>query len=242
MPTQERSVRFELEDANLEADINIGPKATGVVLFVHGSGSSRHSPRNQFVASSLRERGLGTVLMDLLTPDEERADDFTGHLRFDISFLARRVTAVIDQLRDVSAQAPGAKADQSTLAPQRGSRVGDPALPIGLFGASTGAAAAIVAAAARPAAIAAIVSRGGRPDLGGDALASVTAPTLLIVGSADPEVLELNNRAMSRMTQAEVRLEVVPRASHLFQEPGTLEQVAKLAGDWFARYLRRNHT
>lgn len=213
MPTQERSVTFALEDATLEADINIASKAAGVVLFVHGSGSSRHSPRNQFVASSLRERGLGTVLMDLLTPDEERADDITGHLRFDISFLARRVTAVIDQMRDAST------------------------LPVGLFGASTGAAAAIVAAAARPAVIGAIVSRGGRPDLGGYALASVTAPTLLIVGSADPDVLELNKQAMSRMTQAEVRLEVVPRASHLFQEPGTLEHVAKLAGDWFTRHL-----
>jgi pimeloyl-ACP methyl ester carboxylesterase len=213
VPTQERSISFALEDANLEADIHIGAKATGVVLFVHGSGSSRHSPRNQFVASSLRERQLGTVLMDLLTPDEERADDFTGHVRFDIAFLARRVTAVIDRMRD-----------ESTL-------------PFGLFGASTGAAAAIVAAAARPAVIAAIVSRGGRPDLGGYALASVTAPTLLIVGSADPEVLELNKKAMSRMTQAEVRLEVVPRGSHLFQEPGTLEHVARLAGEWFTRHL-----
>jgi putative phosphoribosyl transferase len=210
---QERSVRFDLADATLDADVNIGLRDTGVVLFVHGSGSSRHSPRNQFVAANLRKRSLGTVLMDLLTPDEERSDEFTGHLRFDIPFLARRVTAVIDHLRN------------------------ETTLPFGLFGASTGAAAAIVSAASRPAAVAAVVSRGGRPDLAGPALESITAPTLLIVGGADPEVLQLNRRTMERMS-AEVRLEIVPRASHLFQEPGTLEQVAKLAGDWFANHLR----
>jgi pimeloyl-ACP methyl ester carboxylesterase len=205
--------RFEVDGVPLDADVHTTPGATGVVLFVHGSGSSRHSSRNQFVARKLQERGLDTVLMDLLTLEEERVDQFTAHLRFDIEFLARRVVGVVDQLRD-----------ESTL-------------PFGLFGASTGAAAALVTAAARPNDISAVVSRGGRPDLAGDALRKVTAPTLLIVGGADREVLELNRQAMAKMS-TEVRLEVVAGATHLFEEPGTLEQVATLAGDWFTLHLK----
>ena len=188
------------------------PGATGVVLFVHGSGSSRHSGRNQFVARSLRERGFDTVLMDLLTAKEERVDAVTGHLRFDIEFLSRRVISVIDQVRDESP------------------------LPLGLFGASTGAAAALVAAAAQPDEVRAVVSRGGRPDLAGHALLKVAAATLLIVGGEDREVIELNQRAMTHI-QAEARLEIVPGATHLFEEPGALDRVAALAGEWFEQHL-----
>jgi pimeloyl-ACP methyl ester carboxylesterase len=207
--------KFEVDGVTLEADVMTTPAATGVVLFVHGSGSSRHSSRNQYVARVLQQRSLDTVLMDLLTPEEERADRFTGHLRFDIEFLARRVVGVVDQLRDESK------------------------LPFGLFGASTGAAAALVAGATRPDDIAAVVSRGGRPELAGRALPVVVAPTLLIVGGDDREVLELNRQARQTMTRArDVRLEIVPGASHLFEEPGALEQAARLAGDWFTLYLK----
>jgi putative phosphoribosyl transferase len=209
---QERAVRFRVGGAQLEADINLPEDAPSLVLFVHGSGSSRHSPRNQFVAASLRSEGHGTVLMDLLTPAEERADQFTGQLRFDIPFLTQRVAMVVDRLR-LEAK-----------------------LPIGLFGASTGAAAALAVAASRPAEIFAIVSRGGRPDLAGAALQSVVAPTLLIVGGDDSDVLELNRKAMAQMT-ADVRLEIVPGASHLFHEPGALEAVAHLAAAWFTQHL-----
>jgi putative phosphoribosyl transferase len=209
---QEHAVRFRVDGVQIDADVSMEADATGVVLFVHGSGSGRHSPRNQFVAAKLQERRLGTVLMDLLTPEEEHADRFTGHLRFDISFLARRVVSVLGHLR---LQTP---------------------LPIGLFGASTGAAAALVVATTRPSEISAVVSRGGRPDLAGDALPSVKAPTLLIVGGADLEILELNRKAMERMT-AEVQLEIVPGATHLFHEAGALETVAELAADWFTRFL-----
>ena len=212
MPLQEHAVRFPVDGVEIDADVSMASDAIGVVLFVHGSGSGRHSPRNQFVAAKLQQRALGTVLMDLLTPEEERADQFTGHLRFDISFLARRVLAVLDRLRH---QTP---------------------LPIGFFGASTGAAAALVVAAAPRSEIGAVVSRGGRPDLAGDALPSVKAPTLLIVGGADVEVIELNRKAMERMT-AEVQLAIVPGATHLFHEAGALEAVAELAADWFTRFL-----
>ena len=214
MQTYENAVRFDVDGIPIDADIAIPPGAAGLVPFVHGSGSSRHSPRNQFVARQLRGVGLGTVLMDLLTPDEERADQFSGHLRFDISFLARRVAAVVDQLRY------------------------QVRLPFGLFGASTGAAAALVVAAGRPKDISAVVSRGGRPDLADAVLPALTAPTLLIVGGEDHDVLELNREAMARM-KSETRLEIVPGASHLFQEPGALETVAHLAGDWFTRHLQR---
>jgi putative phosphoribosyl transferase len=213
LPTHEHAVRFYVGRIYIDADVTIPPNATGLVAFAHGSGSSRYSPRNQPVAAELRARGLGTVLMDLLTPEEERLDQFSGHLRFDISFLARRVGAVIDQLRS------------------------ETSLPFGLFGASTGAAAALVVAARHPKNISAIVSRGGRPDLAEPVLSAVTCPTLLIVGGEDRDVLELNRKAMAHM-RAEVRLEIVPAASHLFQEPGALENVAHLAADWFTHHLK----
>ena len=207
--------QFEVDGVTLEADVITTPAATGVVLFVHGSGSSRHSSRNQYVARVLQQRALDTVLMDLLTPEEEQAEVFTGHLRFDIELLARRVVGVVDQLRDESK------------------------LPVGLFGASTGAAAALVTAAARPDDIVTVVSRGGRPDLAAAALPLVAAPTLLIVGGDDREVLELNQQARRAMTRArDVRLEIVPGASHLFEESGALEQVARLASDWFTLHLK----
>jgi pimeloyl-ACP methyl ester carboxylesterase len=210
--TQAQAVRYNAAGVYVDADVAIPADASGVVLFVHGSGSSRLSPRNQFVASHLHSLGLGTVLMDLLTPDEERADQFTGHLRFDIGFLARRVIAVLEDVRQHAR------------------------VPVGLFGASTGAAAALVVAASPSRRIAAVVSRGGRPDLAGAALAQVEAPTLLVVGGDDREVLALNEKAMARM-KTHVRLEVVPGASHLFHEPGALETVAHLAGDWFTRHV-----
>jgi len=214
---QDRSVRFDVGDAYIDADISIPDGAVSLVVFVHGSGSSRHSPRNQFVASHLRAEGLGTVLMDLLTAAEERADQFSGHLRFDILFLARRVLMVVDQLRAYAS------------------------LPVGLFGSSTGAAAALVVAVRRAKAISAVVSRGGRPDLSGDALPLVTTPTLMIVGGEDRDLLELNRRAMEEM-RADVRLEVVPGASHLFHEPGALETAAHLAAGWFTRHHERPAT
>jgi putative phosphoribosyl transferase len=185
------------------------------VLFAHGSGSSRHSPRNRYVAGELQEAGLATVLADLLTPEEEQVDARTGALRFDIGLLAERVAALTDWV-----------VGQEQLAD----------LGVGLFGASTGAAAALAAAAARPASVEAIVSRGGRPDLAGGLLRLVRQPTLLIVGERDTTVLELNRKAM-RELGGEAALEVVPGASHLFEEPGALEEVARLARDWFVRHL-----
>jgi putative phosphoribosyl transferase len=212
LQTQDRSVRFNAGGVYVEADVSMPEDAVAIVLFVHGSGSSRHSPRNQFVAGHLHAQRLGTVLVDLLTPDEERADQFTGHLRFDIGFLTRRVTAIVDEMRY------------------------EWHLPCGLFGASTGSAASLVVAAKHPKQISAIVSRGGRPDLAGESLSTVQAPTLLIVGEDDRDVVDLNRRAMARM-QGEVRLEIVPGASHLFHEPGALEAVAHLAGNWFTSHL-----
>ncbi|WP_055481976.1 alpha/beta family hydrolase [Sphaerimonospora mesophila] len=215
MNAVEVSVRIPAGEVVLDADVVVPRPAHGVVLFAHGSGSGRHSPRNRYVARELQRAGLATVLADLLTAEEERADAHTGHLRFDIGLLARRVAALTDR---VPLDVP----------------VGG--LGIGLFGASTGAAAALVAAAARPDAVRAVVSRGGRPDLAGEYLASVRQPTLLIVGERDPIVIELNMEAMGRLT-AETRLEIVPGASHLFEEPGTLESVADLARGWFDRHL-----
>jgi putative phosphoribosyl transferase len=212
----EQSVQIPAAGVALDADVAVPQPAQGVVLFAHGSGSSRHSPRNTFVAEELQDAGLATVLVDLLTPAEERVDAITAELRFDIGLLAARLTAVTDWLVEHDLTA---------------------GLGIGLFGASTGAAAALVTAAARPEAVAAVVSRGGRPDLGGPALRSVRQPTLLIVGERDPVVLDLNRRA-TQAIGGEARLEIVPGATHLFQEPGTLEQVARLARDWFVRYLR----
>ncbi|WP_182905932.1 dienelactone hydrolase family protein [Microbispora sp. H13382] len=211
----ELSVRIPVGGVVLDADVVVPGEARGAVLFAHGSGSGRHSPRNRYVAGELQRAGLATVLADLLTVEEERADAVTGHLRFDIGLLAERVGGLADRL-------PGDE--------------GVGGLPVGLFGASTGAAAALVAAAARPGGVGAVVSRGGRPDLAGDALRSVRQPTLLIVGERDSVVLDLNRTAMRAIT-APVELEIVPRATHLFEEPGALETVARLARDWFLRHL-----
>ncbi len=214
-----RGVRIPVGPAVLDADLAVPAGAGGVVLFAHGSGSSRFSPRNRHVARQLEAAGLATVLADLLTPDEERIDDRTRHLRFDIALLGERLIGAIDWLR--------------TFAPVAG-------LPIGLFGASTGAAGALVAAARRPDSIAAVVSRGGRPDLAGPALAEVRAPTLLIVGGDDVPVIELNEHALAQL-RCEKRIAIVPGATHLFEEPGTLDRVAALARDWFVRHLRPAH-
>lgn len=211
----ERSVRIDAARTTLEGDLVIPPHARGMVLFAHGSGSSRHSGRNRFVARSLHDGGFATLLMDLLTEEEERIDAVTRHLRFDIPLLAERLTGAIDWLdRDAETRV----------------------LPVGLFGASTGAAAALLAAVERPRMVRAVVSRGGRPDLAGPALPMVQAPTLLIVGGNDEPVIELNEQAM-RELRAPHRMVVVPGATHLFEEPGTLEQVAVLARAWFDRYL-----
>jgi putative phosphoribosyl transferase len=199
----------------LDGNLLVPPGATGIVLFAHGSGSSRFSSRNRYVASVLREGTLGTLLIDLLTPAEERRDMVTAELRFDIGMLARRLVGTVEWLH--------ARPD---LSEQK----------IGLFGASTGGGAALVAAAERPERIHAVVSRGGRPDLAGPALPKVKAPTLLIVGGDDIPVIAMNREAYDQMT-CERRLEIIPGATHLFEEPGTLEQVAELARAWFTRYL-----
>ena len=211
----EHVVLVPASGVQLEGNLVVPPSATGVVLFAHGSGSSRHSVRNQFVARRLQSNGLATLLIDLLTPQEERVDEVTRHVRFDIQLLADRLNAGIDWL--------AGRAETS-------------ALRVGLFGASTGGGAALVAAARDPERVGAVVSRGGRPDLAAEALPDVRAPTLLIVGGHDVPVIAMNERAMRAM-RAEVRLDIVPGASHLFEEPGTLESVAELASDWFARYL-----
>ncbi len=199
----------------LEGNLNIPNNARGAVLFVHGSGSSRFSPRNQFVAQELYQAGLATFLMDLLTAGEEQEDRSTGHLRFDIQLLSRRVVDVTKWL---------------SLQP------GIANLKIGYFGASTGAAAALVAATEHLFEVGAIVSRGGRPDLASSALPAVQAPTLLLVGSNDTQVIELNRLAYS-LLRCEKHMEIIPGASHLFAEPGTLEKVAELARDWFTSHL-----
>lgn len=209
------SVRVPIGREFLDGDLSIPPGASGLVLFAHGSGSSRHSPRNQFVARVLEQRGLATMLIDLLTPAEERVDDRTAEYRFDLPMLARRLVQIVDWLKEQ---------------PQTAS------LPVSLFGASTGGGAALMAAAVRGERIASVVSRGGRPDLAGDALPQVKAPTLLIVGGLDTPVIQMNRDAMQLMT-GEVRLEIVPGATHLFEEPGTLERVADLAGQWFVIYM-----
>ena len=205
-------VAISARGVELAGDLTLPEDPLGVVLFAHGSGSSRHSPRNRLVAETLNDREIGTLLMDLLTQEEDARDRATGELRFDIALLAQRLTAAVDWLR------AGAAAE----------------LPIGLFGASTGAAAALVTAAERADETAAVVSRGGRPDLAGDSLARVQAPTLLIVGGRDELVLELNRQALE-LIPAEKELVVVPGATHLFEEPGALEEVARLAADWFSR-------
>ena len=199
----------------LEADLEWPRSPSGVVAFAHGSGSGRFSPRNRLVAERLREHGHATLLLDLLTGEEEAIDEVTAELRFDIGLLADRVVVAVDWL--------------SANDPMRG-------LPIGLFGASTGAAAALVAATRRPDLVRAVVSRGGRPDLALDALPKVRAPTLLVVGALDDEVLVLNRQAAARM-RIQPAIEIVDGATHLFEEPGTLERVAELAAAWFDRYL-----
>ncbi|MGH9258023.1 MAG: dienelactone hydrolase family protein [Vicinamibacterales bacterium] len=206
--------------ARIEGDLVIPRRACGLVVFAHGSGSSRFSVRNRFVAQVLQEGGFATLLLDLLTREEESIDLQTGAYRFDIERLSDRVVAAVDWA-----------AGETRLAAQS----------IGCFGASTGAAAALIAAADRPQAVRAVISRGGRPDLAGDALARVQAPTLLVVGGADEPVIELNRAAMRRM-RAPVQLEIVPGATHLFEEPGALEEVSRLAVHWCRRYLPTSPT
>jgi putative phosphoribosyl transferase len=212
----EQSVQIPAGGVALDAGMAVPEPATGVVLFAHGSGSSRHSPRNRYVAGELQACGLATVLADLLTPAEEQLDARTGRLRFDTGLLAARVMALTDWVTEYRPTA---------------------GLPAGLFGASTGAAAALVAAAQRPGPVAAVVSRGGRPDLAGEYLRSVVQPALLIVGARDTAVIELNRKAMRRL-RGEARLEVIAGASHLFSEPGALELAARLTRGWFPRYLK----
>jgi putative phosphoribosyl transferase len=212
---EERQVRVAAGPVVLEGDLRLPEGAGGIVLFAHGSGSSRHSPRNRYVATLLNQAKLATLLVDLLTADEEAVDLRTAHLRFDIGLLAERLVGVTDWLT----QYPDTRH-----------------LKIGYFGASTGAAAALVAAAERPAVVGAVVSRGGRPDLAGPALPRVRAPTLLIVGGNDFQVIELNQAALEQL-RCEKRLVIVPGATHLFEEPGALDEVARLAREWFERHL-----
>lgn len=208
-------ITVAIPGGELHADLAVPDSPCGVVLFAHGSGSGRHSPRNRGVAAELQRRGMATMLMDLLTDAEEREDAVTAGFRFDIHLLAERLVGATEWL----------EREPSTAH-----------LPIGYFGASTGAAAALVAAAHRGGRLAAIVSRGGRPDLAGDALFDVRAPTLLIVGGLDRTVVELNELALERLSGTH-ELRIVPGATHLFEEPGTLDQVARLAGGWFTRHL-----
>lgn len=212
---QEHTVQVQTPDASLDGHLALPENASGMVVFAHGSGSSRMSPRNRHVAQTLNDNTLATLLFDLLTVSEERADQQTRELRFDLPLLARRLTGAIDWI-----------AEQPEFE----------ALPMGLFGASTGAAAALMAAARRPDRVAAVVSRGGRPDLADAELKDVRAPTLLIVGGNDTQVIELNERAAQSLT-CHHRIELVAQATHLFSEPGKLEEVARLASGWFLKYL-----
>jgi len=213
--TPTNPIQIDIDGSRLDGDLAIPAGAAGLVVFAHGSGSSRHSRRNRAVAERLNRDRLGTVLLDLLTPEEEAVDLTTAEFRFDIDLLAARVVAAIDWA---------------------GQHIPTTGLRLGLFGASTGAAAALVASAARPAAVAAVVSRGGRPDLAGRALRGVRAPTLLIVGGADHQVIELNRQAYDQLS-CERHLEIVPGATHLFEEPGALDEVARLASAWFTHHL-----
>jgi len=215
-PLVERAVRIQAARAELEGELTLPAGAKGVVLFAHGSGSSRTSPRNRFVAGVLQRAGLGTLLFDLLTAEEEQVDAIDAHVRFDINLLARRLVGATDWVRACN----------------------DTRLPIGYFGASTGAAAALVAAVERPQLVDAVVSRGGRPDLAERVLSRVRAPTLLVVGGDDQEVLALNRSALSLLRCAK-KLEIVPHATHLFEEPGALDRVADAAAAWFGRHLTR---
>src|ERR1041384_3237716 len=210
---QAKDVHIRSGEVQLSGDLSIPAGAEGVVLFAHGSGSSRHSPRNQFVARTIREAGVGTLLFDLLTAEEEAVDARTAHLRFDIAMLAARLIDATYWLKG--------ELDY---------------LRVGYFGSSTGGGAALVAAAELGEIVSAVVSRGGRPDLAGDALPQVKSPTLLIVGGLDYPVIEMNEEALARM-RCEKELKIVPGATHLFEEPGTLEQVAGLAAEWFQMHL-----
>ena len=218
MPRVESDVQVQVGSVALDGTLAVPDEARGAVLFAHGSGSGRHSPRNRFVARALQDAGLATLLVDLLTPEEEVMDNRTRHLRFNIDLLAQRLSGATDWLA----------LDQRTAG-----------LSVGYFGASTGGGAALVAAARRPVRVAAVVSRGGRPDLAGESLAVARAPTLLIVGGDDGPVIGLNEQALARLAAPIKRLVIVPGASHLFEEPGKLEQVALLAVDWFSRHLDR---
>jgi dienelactone hydrolase len=217
MPTviDEKSVRLPAGEVELEGNLSVPENAMGIVVFAHGSGSSRFSRRNRRVAETLRERGMGTLLFDLLTAEEERVDEQTAELRFDVALLAAR-------LAHAAAWVTGSEDTAG--------------LPIGYFGASTGAAAALVAAAAAPQNICAIVSRGGRPDLAGPELRRVQQPVLLIVGGADTGVIDLNRQAYAQLP-GEKHLEIVPGATHLFEQPGAIETVARLAADWFEDWM-----
>ena len=209
-----RPVRLDIPGAVLSGDLSLPANAQGLVVFAHGSGSSRHSSRNRAVAEALQHARLATLLLDLLTEHEELVDVTTAEFRFDIPLLADRVVAAIDWTQAHPHLLP---------------------LPIGLFGASTGAAAALIAAAKRPAIVRAVVSRGGRPDLAEASLEVVKAPTLLIVGGRDEVVIELNRQAFARL-KGPKELQIVPDATHLFEEPGALDQVARLAREWFVRH------
>lgn len=218
MKTKPRTeaVALRIGNARLSGDLSLPENAPGLVLFAHGSGSSRRSPRNQYVARVLRDAGIATLLFDLLTPEEEQEEYFTRHLRFDVAMLGERLVSAARWTHDHPAAGQ---------------------LELGFFGASTGAAAALIAAAELSDAVRSVVSRGGRPDLAGAALPSVRAATLFIVGSEDHQVLELNRQAFARLA-AEKELHIVPGATHLFEEPGTLEQVANLAARWFQRHFQ----
>jgi len=216
----EREVSIPIESVTLEGTLGLSPNARGIVLFAHGSGSSRHSRRNRFVADELRQAGLATLLFDLLTVEEEAVDRFSGHLRFDIALLAKRLVGATDWLTELPATRD---------------------FPVGYFGASTGGGAALVAAVERPDVVSAVVSRGGRPDLAAPVLDRVRVPTLFIVGGNDTPVIEMNRAALA-LLQGEVRLDIVPGASHLFEEPGALEAVARLAVDWFELHLTADRT
>ena len=212
---ESRLVQITTGPVVLEGNLDFPESPQGIVMFAHGSGSSRHSMRNQFVARTLRDAGFATLLFDLLTAEEEQIDRYTRQIRFDIDLLAQRMVAATDWL----VRQPEARR-----------------LPIGYFGGSTGAAAALLAAAARPDQVQAVVARGGRPDLAQRVLARVAAPTLLIVGGEDKPVIELNQMALVQLRGVK-KLAIIPGASHLFEEPGTLEAVARLAAQWFQRYL-----
>jgi putative phosphoribosyl transferase len=215
VPVDEQVVKVDAAGVTLEGNLAVPDLARGIVVFAHGSGSSRHSPRNRYVASVLQEAGLATLLVDLLTLEEERIDVRTTHIRFDIDLLAARLVGCTAWL----AQQPPTQE-----------------LRVGYFGASTGGGAALVAAAERPDDVGAVVSRGGRPDLAGEALPRVKAPTLLIVGGNDTPVIKMNREVLA-LLQCEKQLSIVPGATHLFEEPGTLEEVARLAREWFLQYL-----